>query len=265
MSKEILNSISLSASSFLTKNYDEKETYKYGNIDEIENSSKSINYENPNIIFKENLDAQRSIQNSNTNLKNKDAITVLDNIGSSISINDKKNNSKNQQYIVNVHKHTDDFTKENLELKEEDINEGIYKYYPKTIGDIENKIVQLQHIHFKHIIQVALKKVFHPFLLILFAYNIYLIYAFYLVLNRIWDWNPVTSILKNGATLQEAGLIPESAFFEWNGSSGFKFHWLLWFNIFLNYLSGATLPIIYWIYVILYNVSSRKGRYVSYA
>ncbi|KAL6602186.1 hypothetical protein LY90DRAFT_678022 [Neocallimastix californiae] len=243
MSKEILNSISLSASSFLTKNYDEKETYKYGNIDEIENSSKSINYENPNIIFKENLDAQRSIQNSNTNLKNKDAITVLDNIGSSISINDKKNNSKNQQYIVNVHKHTDDFTKENLELKEEDINEGIYKYYPKTIGDIENKIVQLQHIHFKHIIQVALKK----------------------VLNRIWDWNPVTSILKNGATLQEAGLIPESAFFEWNGSSGFKFHWLLWFNIFLNYLSGATLPIIYWIYVILYNVSSRKGRYVSYA
>jgi len=235
-----------------------------GNVNdkELNESIENLNNTTNNIYEKPIEKSTQTAENDNKNSSDRAFINIHNYIGSNFSINNSQSLSFSQQQEqqIQILKRTKDFTKIDFNIKEENINEGIYKYYAKTISDIESKINQLQHIKFKHTIQVALKKAFHPFLFITFAYNIYMIYAIYLILNRIWDWDPMTSIFNNGATLQEAGLIPNSSFFQWNSSSGFKFHWLIWINIILNYLPGAILPILYWLSVILYNISSIKKR-----
>jgi len=177
ISKDLIDSISSSAnSSFIMGSIKEKEMYE--SIDEL-NEWTSNTYGKPgsaDTLDKEEIDGSRaSVENKlgSTQIK-----TIFDDLGSKVSLN-KKPPQLQQRHIPG--RSTEDFTKANLEIKEEDINEGIYKYYAKTIIDIENKINQLHRIGFKHIIQVALKRAFHPFLIILFIFNIYMLIALYLV------------------------------------------------------------------------------------
>ncbi|ORX42027.1 hypothetical protein BCR36DRAFT_587512 [Piromyces finnis] len=259
LNKDLIGSLSSSSSSnsFIIGSLKEKEIYD--SIDELNNCT-SNTYER-----QETTHTTNNYEKINKHNQHKEVLNVLSNLGSTTSINQQQ---QQQQYIYTKNNNINDFTKVDLMVKEENINEGIYKYYAKTMADIENKINQLHHIRFKHVIQVSVKKAFHPFLIILFIYNIYMLYALYLVLNRIWNWNPITAVMKNGATLHEAGLIPDSSFFGWNtssSSSGFKFHWFVWINIVFNYLSGAILPIFYWISIVLYNISSvRKRTFLHY-
>jgi len=168
---ESISSLSTSSSNDINCLQDNKEFYE--SIDDLNNCT-SNTYKRPinnNVNTMNNAGISKGISNN-------EAVTILNDLGSTTSINKKP--QQPQQYIYTKCS-TEDFTKANLNIKEENINEGIYKFYAKTITDIEKKINQLYNIGFKHIFQVSLKKAFHPFLIILFIYNIYMLYALYLV------------------------------------------------------------------------------------